>query len=126
MSPTEPVALESLPKESEKEAAGLRAANPTLAQLIGHIERLADTHRTVSTGEIHDDIGESLRSAIMDLTWVEQHVASSSDEYKRRLKRAGQSLANCLTLDRRLIEALLPVPADHLPLAAIEGLSPAT
>jgi signal transduction histidine kinase len=80
----------------------------TLTQLIGHIERLAETHRAALAGAVQDDIGESLHSAVMDLTWVGQHIASSSDEYNRRLKRAGQSLANCLTLKRTLIEGLRP------------------
>jgi signal transduction histidine kinase len=60
---------------------------------------LAEAHRAAAARAIHDDIGEWLRSAITDLTWVEQHTGSSSDEYRRRLKRAAQSLANCLTLE---------------------------
>jgi signal transduction histidine kinase len=103
---------------STKVPGGLRGAKPTITELVGHIERLAETERTALAGAIQNDIGESLRSAIMDLTWVEQHIASSSDEYKRRLKRAGESLANCLTLERRLIEGLRPSLLDNIGLFA--------
>jgi signal transduction histidine kinase len=93
-------------------------AKPTLQQLVPHIEALEEGHRSVLARALHDEVGGWLVSAIMDLAWVEQHTAASSNENRRRLKRAGESLANALGRGRQVIEDLRPSLLDDVGLFA--------
>lgn len=99
------------------EDSGL-SAEPTLQQLVPHLEALAESHRSLLARALHDEVGGSLVSAIMDLAWVEQHTAASSDENRRRLRRAGESLVNALDRKREIIEDLRPSLLDDVGLFA--------
>jgi signal transduction histidine kinase len=91
---------------------------PTLQQLVPHLEALSESHRSVLARALHDEVGGWLVSAIMDLAWVEQHTAASSNENRRRLKRAGESLASALGRGRQVIEDLRPSLLDDVGLFA--------
>jgi signal transduction histidine kinase len=93
-------------------------AKPTLKQLVPHLEALSESHRSVLAHALHDEVGGWLVSAIMDLAWVEKHTAASSDENRRRLRRAGESLSNALDKERRVIEDLRPSLLDDVGLFA--------
>lgn len=51
------------------EDSGL-SAEPTLQQLVPHLEALAESHRSLLARALHDEVGGSLVSAIMDLAWA--------------------------------------------------------
>ena len=91
---------------------------PSLQQLVPHLEALSESHRSVLARALHDEVGGWLVSAIMDLAWVEQHTAASSNENRRRLKRAGESLASALGRGRQVIEDLRPSLLDDVGLFA--------
>jgi signal transduction histidine kinase len=93
-------------------------AKPTLRQLVLHMEALSEGHRSLLARALHDEVGGSLVSAIMDLAWVEQHAAASGDENRRRLRRAGESLVNALDRGRQIIEDLRPSLLDEVGLFA--------
>jgi signal transduction histidine kinase len=93
-------------------------AKPTLQQLVPHLEALSESHRSVLARALHDEVGGWLGSAIMDLAWVEQHTPASSNENRRRLKRAGESLAHALGRGRQVIEDLRPSLLDDVGLFA--------
>jgi signal transduction histidine kinase len=104
-------------KYIEDRICGL-GGKPSLQQLIPHLEALSESHRSVLARALHDEVGGWLVSAIMDLAWVEQHTAASSNENRRRLKRAGESLASALGRGRQVIEDLRPSLLDDVGLFA--------
>ncbi len=81
---------------------------PTPTQLVAHLEALEEHRRSMLAQALRDEVGASLASAVIDLAWVEQHMAATSHENQRRLKRAAQSIADTLDVGRRILEGLRP------------------
>jgi signal transduction histidine kinase len=94
------------------------SATPTLQQLVPYLEALSESHRSLLARALHDEVGGSLVSAIMDLAWVEQHTAASSEENRRRLRRAGESLVRAIERKREIVEDLRPSLLDNVGLFA--------
>ena len=68
--------------------------------------------------ELHDELGGLLVGAVMDLAWVEQHIAGGTVDVKQKLVRARQSLATDIDLKRKIIEELRPTLLDNVGLFA--------
>lgn len=95
------------------------AAN-SLAQvedLVEHLHNLREIERIAMARRLHDQLGGLLVSAVMDLGWAEQHLAST-DTLRERLRRVRTSLGSAINLERDMTERLRPTLLDNLGLFA--------
>ena len=67
---------------------------------------------------LHDHSGGLLAAAIMDVTWVEMHLAPDAAEVRAKLMRARAALDIAIDLNRRMIEELRPTLLDNFGLVA--------
>lgn len=86
--------------------------------LIAHIQSAAENQKALLARELHDELGGLLVGAVMDLAWVEQHLAAPTAELRQKLVRARQTLSSAIDLKRRLIEELRPTLLDNVGLFA--------
>jgi signal transduction histidine kinase len=91
---------------------------PTSKELIAHLEALSERNRASLARQLHDDFGALLVSALMDLTWSEQHPSESAVNNQEKLTRARQSLTSAVDLERQLTEDLRPTLLDNVGLFA--------
>ncbi len=88
-----------------------------LSSTVAHLFDVMEQERCTLTRVLHDDLGGLLVSSIMDLGWIEQHVASTP-ELRERLKRVRTALAAAVDLKRSIIEDLRPSLLDNFGLFA--------
>src|SRR5262249_15153043 len=67
----------------------------------------------------HDELGGLLVAARMDVSWLEERLASSDPEVLEHFKRVQDALLAGVDLKRRVVESLRPTLLDNL------GLFPA-
>jgi len=91
---------------------------PSSSGLIEHLQAATEHQKASLARELHDELGGLLVGAVMDLAWVEQHMASESAELRQKLTRARQTLAAAIDLKRSLIEELRPTLLDNVGLFA--------
>jgi protein-histidine pros-kinase len=96
---------------------------PSLPGLISHIQTVAEREKAVLARELHDELGGMLVAASMDLTWLEQHVATESvaapaGDVRRRLRRLRDTLGGAVDIKRKIIEELRPTLLDNVGLFA--------
>jgi signal transduction histidine kinase len=86
--------------------------------LIAHIQTVAEREKAVLARELHDELGGMLVAASMDIAWLEQHIATSPVEVRRRLRRLKDTLADAVDIKRKIIEELRPTLLDNVGLFA--------
>lgn len=91
---------------------------PSSPGLIEHLQAATEHQKATLARELHDELGGLLVGAVMDIAWVEQHIAPESAEVKQKLTRARQTLAAAIDLKRSLIEELRPTLLDNVGLYA--------
>jgi signal transduction histidine kinase len=90
-----------------------------LSQLSTHLQSLAEQERSALSRELHDELGGLLVAARMDVTWLEDRVATSDAEVQAHFKRVHDALQAGVDVKRRVVENLRPTLLDNL------GLFPA-
>jgi len=90
-----------------------------LSELSSHLQSVAEQERSALSRELHDELGGLLVAARMDLSWLEERVASSDPEVRGYFKRVHEALQSGVDIKRRVIESLRPTLLDNL------GLVPA-
>jgi signal transduction histidine kinase len=90
-----------------------------LSELSTHLQSVAEQERSALSRELHDELGGLLVVARMDVSWLEEHIASGDPEVKAHFKRVQQALQAGVDVKRRVIENLRPSLLDNL------GLFPA-
>ena len=90
-----------------------------LSQLSTHLQSLAEQERSALSRELHDELGGLLVAARMDVSWLEDRVASSDPEVQAHFKRVHEALLSGVDVKRRVVENLRPTLLDNL------GLFPA-
>jgi signal transduction histidine kinase len=90
-----------------------------LSQLSTHLQSLAEQERSALSRELHDELGGLLVAARMDVSWLEDRVASSDPEVQAHFKRVQDALQAGVDVKRRVVENLRPTLLDNL------GLFPA-
>jgi two-component system sensor histidine kinase UhpB len=103
----------------DSSGSGASAPRPTVEHLIQALRGVQETaeEQILSVVRIlHDELGGTLVSAMMDLSWVNQHFGAEAAQ--ERLTRAHHALATAIDLNRNLIEKLRPSILDHFGLAA--------
>jgi signal transduction histidine kinase len=77
-----------------------------------------ERYKTAIARELHDDLAGSVIAAMMDVAWIEEHVASDSPPAKMRFARIKDSLREAIGLARRMVEELRPTLLDTIGLFA--------
>lgn len=90
-----------------------------LSELSTHLQSLAEKERSALSRELHDELGGLLVAARMDVSWIEDRVASDNPELLAHFKRLQDALQEGVDLKRRVVENLRPTLLDNL------GLVPA-
>jgi signal transduction histidine kinase len=90
-----------------------------LSQLSTHLQSLAERERSALSRELHDELGGLLVAARMDVSWLEDRVATSDAEVQAHFKRVHEALQAGVEVKRRVVENLRPSLLDNL------GLFPA-
>ena len=90
-----------------------------LSQLSTHLQSLAEQERSALSRELHDELGGLLVAARMDVSWLEDRVATSDPEVQAHFKRVQDALQAGVDVKRRVVENLRPTLLDNL------GLFPA-
>ncbi|HEY2675337.1 MAG TPA: CHASE3 domain-containing protein [Steroidobacteraceae bacterium] len=90
-----------------------------LSELSTHLQTVAEQERSALSRELHDELGGLLVVARMDVSWLEEHIASGDPEVRTHFKRVQEALQAGVDVKRRVIENLRPSLLDNL------GLLPA-
>ena len=90
-----------------------------LSELSTHLQSVAEQEKAALSRELHDELGGLLVAARMDLSWLEERLASSDPEVREYFARVQQALQSGFDIKRRVIESLRPTLLDNL------GLVPA-
>jgi signal transduction histidine kinase len=100
-------------------ASGVAAPRPTVENLthaLRGVQESAEKQVSSVVRILHDELGGLLVSAMMDLSWVNQHFGA--DSVQDKLARVHNSLAAAIDLKRNLIESLRPSILDNFGLTA--------
>ena len=115
-------------KERETEQLALRQGElerlveqrtEELSELSTHLQSVAEQEKAALSRELHDELGGLLVAARMDLSWLEERVASGDGEVRSYFRRVQDALQSGVDIKRRVIESLRPTLLDNL------GLVPA-
>jgi signal transduction histidine kinase len=117
-------------RSKEREAVSLTERQSELEQLVErrteelselstHLQSVAEQEKAALSRELHDELGGLLVVARMDVSWLEDHVASEDPDVKAHFKRVNEALQAGVDVKRRVIENLRPSLLDNL------GLFPA-
>jgi signal transduction histidine kinase len=90
-----------------------------LSQLSTNLQSLAERERSALSRELHDELGGLLVAARMDVSWLEDRVATGDPEVQAHFKRVHEALQAGVEVKRRVVENLRPTLLDNL------GLFPA-
>lgn len=90
-----------------------------LSELSTHLQSIAEEEKAALSRELHDELGGLLVAARMDVSWLEDHVASNDPQMRARFKRVHEALQAGVDVKRRVVENLRPTLLDNL------GLLPA-
>ncbi len=90
-----------------------------LSELSSHLQSMAEQEKAALSRELHDELGGLLVAARMDLSWLEERIASHDPEVRRYFERVHEALQSGVDIKRRVIESLRPTLLDNL------GLVPA-
>jgi signal transduction histidine kinase len=90
-----------------------------LSDLSTHLQSVAEQEKAALSRELHDELGGLLVAARMDLSWLEERIASADPEVRGYFQRVQEALQSGVDIKRRVIESLRPTLLDNL------GLVPA-
>ena len=105
-------------KPLEPAEAQLREREAALSRLLRALWREHEAERAKWSRELHDELGSSLVSAKMDISWVLSRIRTSHPEAAGKLERALVALDEGIEGKRRVIDEMRPSVLDHLGLAA--------
>src|SRR5262249_30198947 len=105
-------------RQSELERAVQRSTED-LSELSTHLQIVAEKERATLSRELHDELGGLLVAARMDVSWLEEKIATSDPDVLEHFKRVQDALLAGVDLKRRVVERLQPALLDNL------GLFPA-
>jgi signal transduction histidine kinase len=85
-----------------------------LSELSTQLQLVAEKERAALSRELHDELGGLLVAARMDLSWLEEQVASVDPGVQAQFKRVHDALQEGVELKRRVVENLRPTLLDNL------------
>ena len=85
-----------------------------LTALSTHLQGVSEQEKSALSRELHDELGGLLVAARMDLSWLQQRLATSDPGIEQRFKRIHESLSAGVDLKRRVVEELRPTLLDNM------------
>jgi len=110
-------AAELAPRHSRLERLVARRT-AELSELSTHLQSIAEKEKSLLSRELHDELGGLLIAARMDVSWIEDRVASGDPEVQQHFRRVHEALQEGVDLKRRVVENLRPSLLDNLGLFA--------
>ena len=104
---------ESAEREAQLERV-VKLRTEDLSELSTQLQLVAEKERAALSRELHDELGGLLVAARMDLSWLEEKVASSDPDVQAQFKRVHDALQEGVELKRRVVENLRPTLLDNL------------
>lgn len=89
-----------------------------LTELSTHLQSLAEDEKSALSRELHDELGGLLVAARMDVSWLEEKLASADPDVRAHFKRLHEALQSGVDVKRRVVENLRPTLLDNLGLFA--------
>jgi signal transduction histidine kinase len=86
--------------------------------LITHLQSVTEREKATLACALHDELGGLIVSAIMDVSWAEEHFDSCETDARQRLTRVKQLLRTAMGMERMMIEELRPTLLDNVGLFA--------
>jgi signal transduction histidine kinase len=106
--------------ERQTELEGLvKRRTEELSELSTHLQSVAEQEKSALSRELHDELGGLLVAARMDVSWLENRLATKDPETQAHFKRIHEALQAGVDVKRRVVENLRPTLLDNL------GLLPA-
>jgi len=103
----------------EPPTSGTEDHRPTVENLthaLRGLQEAAERQTSSVVHILHDELGGLLVSAMMDLSWINQHFGT--ELVQEKLARIHHALATAIDLNRNLIESLRPSILDNFGLTA--------
>lgn len=102
----------------------VRASRDRLRALAAELHTVREKERTAISREIHDEFGQALTGLKMDLTWLQDHLATGPAALRERVRAMLTLVDRSVEAVRRVAALLRPAVLDDLGLAAaIEWLA---
>jgi signal transduction histidine kinase len=106
-------AEEAAEREAQLERV-VKRRTEDLSELSTQLQSVAEKERAALSRELHDELGGLLVAARMDVSWLEERVASTDPEVRAQFKRVQDALQDGVELKRRVVENLRPTLLDNL------------
>lgn len=107
--------------ERKEAEAHLNRLHEKMSDLSAHLETVREQERLSISREIHDEIGQTLTALKLDLSWVNNRVASGHPELAERMTEMRSALDFLIAKAQHISAELRPPLLDNLGLvAAIE------
>ncbi len=101
-----------------------RALEEQMRSFAVKLESVREEERSRISGEIHDELGQSLTALKMDLAWLQKHVGASKAPVLNRIDGMRELTDGMLEAVKRISTELRPAMLDDLGVcAAIEWLT---
>lgn len=92
-----------------------------LQSLSSHLQTVREKERASIAREIHDELGQELSTALLNIGWLEGHGETGKDSWLDKLKSTSDLVKSTIKKVQRISSELRPSLLDHLGLvAAIE------
>jgi signal transduction histidine kinase len=85
-----------------------------LSELSTHLQSVAEQEKAALSRELHDELGGLLIAARMDVSWIEDRVASDDPQLREHFQRVHEALQSGVEMKRRVVENLRPSLLDNL------------
>jgi signal transduction histidine kinase len=96
----------------------VRRRTQDLSELSTQLQLVSEKERAALSRELHDELGGLLIAARMDVSWLEEQLASADVEVQAHFQRVHDTLQAGVDLKRRVVENLRPTLLDNLGLLA--------
>lgn len=114
------LAWQKLQTEKIKTDAALLQSQQQIAELVQHLQKIAEQERTAFARDLHDEIGGTLTATRLELGWLQRHV--SDKQHKTHLDTASQLVQSATLACQRIMQELRPPVLDDGLTSAIEWL----
>lgn len=105
--------------EQKKAEEALNKYQKQLQKLSAHLQSVREEEQARISREIHDELGQTLSTVLLDISWLEKHE-SKEDKKKwlKKLNSVSRNIENTIKEVQKISSDLRPTLLDNLGLAA--------
>ncbi|MBT0569510.1 response regulator [Curvibacter sp. CHRR-16] len=115
------LAWQKLQTEKKKTDAALQQSQQQIAELVQHLQKIAEDERTAFARDLHDEIGGTLTATRLELAWLQRHVNDA--QFKAHVDAACLLVQNATLACQRIMQELRPPVLDDGLTTAVEWLA---